>query len=540
MNKKGILVAFMLTCPVAFNVLCAQDLAKQLMEEDVNLLVGFIIVAIIGVLLIASNNRKSIQQMNVENEDAGVLGFMGVNNVPSFIKKGSYTKLKKGFDLNLENGPQQDVHHRNISTYAVQPQNFRGIAPIPKVVVEVGQSVQAGDPLFHDKIIDDVLFTAPVSGEVININRGAKRAISEIVILADKDQRYKSFGTMDLNQASPRELIELIKQSGFGAHINERPYDRLPDFSRQPDAIFVSTFSTAPLSVDYGVALNGRAQDFQTGLAALKLLSPGNVHLGLHASGSTAPSELFTDAKDVHLHWFNGKHPAGNVGIQIHHTRPINPTDKIWTINVQDVATLGYLISKGEYKPVRVISVAGNGLNSSGQYLNTFVGANISEVMRHFDYEDGKVRFISGDVLSGEKKELKQFMNIKDDQISVIPEGNYYEMLGWLNPMSSVPTISKTYPNALFPNVKYNVDTNTHGERRAFVMTGEYEKVLPMDIHLTPLMKAIMARDYERIVGLGIHELSEEDIALCEYVCTSKMPLQQILREGLDWIYEQG
>lgn len=225
------------------------------------------------------------------------------------------------------------------------------------------------------------------------------------------------------------------------------------------------------------------------------------------------------------------------MGIQIHHTAPVTPNTTVWTLGVQGVISLGKIFTEKKYNVARVVTLTGAEL-AEPKYVRTTAGANIGDLLKG-NVANDHVRHISGDVLSGEKKGTENFLNFYDDQVTVVAEGDYYEMFGWLLAARPVPSISKSVPEGAFTDVSYVADTNTHGEKRAFVVTGQYESVLPMDIYPQHLMKAVLTNDYERMEGLGIHELVEEDIAICEYVCTSKQPLQQILRTGLDMMNEQ-
>ncbi len=284
--------------------------------------------------------------------------------------------------------------------------------------------------------------------------------------------------------------------------------------------------------------VKGKGEAFQAGLDVLNKLTHGKVYLGLNANGTAAPSSVFTDAKGVEKRWFHGQHPAGNVGIQIHHICPIHPKDEVWTLGVQEVITLGAIFSERRYNAERIVALTGAELKAP-KYVRTYVGANLAQLLDG-NVANDHVRIISGDVLSGEKKAADSYLNFYDDQITVVEEGDYYDMFGWLLPGKSAPSASRSYPDFLFPGTTYKADTNTHGEKRAFVVTGQYEDVLPMDIYPQHLMKAILTNDYEKMEGLGICELVEEDVALCEFVCTSKQPLQQILRQGHEMMQEQG
>lgn len=459
--------------------------------------------------------------------------------LPSYLEDEEVHILSRGYDILLEGQPKKLLTEAgNVTRYAIQPPNFQGISPIPKVIVEPGTSVQAGDPILFDKKRPDIMYVAPVSGEVIELNRGEKRAIIEVVILADKEVSYKQFNPPDFREGPREEIVSFMLESGAWTLLRQRPYDIVPDENIEPDNIFISTFDSAPLAPDLGFIVQDKGEDFQTGLDVLSSLTKGNVHLSLDARGNKPPNSIFTKAKGVEKHWFRGPHPIGNVGIQIHHIDPIRPEKKVWTVGVQEVIMLGRLFSKGIYDSSRIIAITGEPLEKPA-YVKTYQGANVGELLNADNLKSG-LRYISGDVLSGQQRTANQYLNILDDQITVIREGNYYEMFGWLLPLNERPSVSKTYPNFLFPDMRFIGDTNTHGERRAFVMTGEYEKVLPMEIYVQHLMKAVITNNFERMEGLGILELTEEDVALCEFACTSKMPLQKILREGLEMMREQG
>lgn len=397
--------------------------------------------------------------------------------------------------------------------------------------------MKAGDQLFFDKQMPDVAFVAPVSGEVIEINRGGKRAITEVVILADKAQQFRTFDVPNLATASTADLMAFIKASGAWSLLRQRPFNVVPNPDVAPRDIFISTFDSAPLAPDSAIIIAGQGVAFQQGLDVLAKLTTGKVYLGLDARGDKAPDAAFTDAKNVSKRYFRGKHPIGNVGVQIHHTAPVSGSDVVWTLGVQEVITLGKLFAEGRFDASRTVALTGAELNKP-HYVRTYAGANIGELLKG-NLKNDHVRFISGDVLSGMQKAENSYLNWYDDQVTVIEEGDDYELFGWLVPSGLRPSISNTFPNFLFPNVEFKGNTNTHGEKRAFVVTNDYEQVMPMDIYTQQLMKSITVNDIERMEGLGILELVEEDVALCEFSCVSKQPLQQILREGLDTMREQ-
>lgn len=459
--------------------------------------------------------------------------------LPEYLRDKPMTILRRGHNINLEGEAEQVLDEAvEAKTFAVQPPNFPGLSPIPKVLVEVGDEVKAGDHLFFDKKRPEVLHVAPVSGEVIAVKRGAKRSIIEVVILADKEVKYRELNGFDLENGSREELVSYLLDAGVWPLIRQRPYDIIAEHDTAPRDIFISTFDTAPLAPNLNFIIKGQEEAFQKGLDVLNKLTDGKVYLGLDGRGKEEPAKAFTEAKGVEVHYFHGKHPAGNVGIQIHHIKPISAGDKVWTLGLQEVATIGRVFTEKRYNARRVIALAGAELQQP-RYVRTYLGANIGDLVKD-NLKNGHVRLISGDVLSGSKKTAEGFLDVFDDQVTVVLEGDDYELFGWLIPSLNTPSISPTLPSALFPKMKKRAETNTHGEKRAFVVTGAYESVLPMDIYPQELMKSILVGDFERIEGLGIYELSEEDVALCEFVCVSKQPVQQILRQGLDMMREQS
>ena len=457
------------------------------------------------------------------------------SDTPKKAETKGVIKLSKGFDILLEGAAPKEMKEVKTNTFAIQPTDFRGIFPIPKMLVQVGDVVAAGDPLFFDKDNPSIKYCAPVSGKVTAVNRGAKRSIIEVVIEKGDTMDYKSFKAPDIANTSREELVAFLAESGAWPFFQQRPYNVMADLAVVPANIFVSTFDTAPLAPDLSFVMQGKEEAFAKGIEVLKKLTSGDVHIGLKAG---ADNKVFKGTAGVE-HEFSGKHPAGNVGVQIHHIAPITADKPVWTIGVQEVATIGNLFIKQHFDTSKMVVIAGDQVKQP-TYVNTYIGANLKELLNG-NLTDNKVRIISGDVLSGEGKDAGQFLNFHDDQITVIEEGDYYETFGWLVPSTKRPTASKTYLSNLMGIKKpVKADTNRHGEKRAFVVTGEYEAFLPMDIYPQHLLKNILIGDYEKIEGLGIYELVEEDIALCEFACTSKQPLQHILREGLDFMQDQG
>ncbi len=456
-------------------------------------------------------------------------------SLPSYVKGKKVHILKGGHDIWLTGVPQGKLLDRTVKTYALQPTEFRGMFPIPKVLVQVGDRVKAGQIVYHDREKTEINYAAPVSGEVLAINRGAKRSIVEIVIAADNTIEYLPLNPPSPESCSREELVEFLLSCGAWPLFNQRPYDIIPDKDTVPRDIFISTFNTAPLSCDNNIAVNGNGPAFQQGLDVLTKLTSGQVHLGLNANAKDAPADEFLNAKNVEKHWFHGKHPTGNVGVQIHHVRPLGLRDVVWTLTVQQVIQLGKIFTEKKWVADRVVAVGGSSVHETG-YVRTKTGANIGEL---FGEVDNGARLISGDVLSGSQKLKRNFLNWRDEMATAIPEGTYNEFFGWFIPSVAAPSASRTYANYFFPKKQFDGDTNKHGEKRAFVMTDDYDNMLPMDIHLLHLMKSVVVNDYDGMEGLGLKELSEEDVALAEWRCTSKQPLQQIVRKGLDMLREQ-
>ncbi len=484
--------------------------------------------------------------MHVEAKNAGIVADVSVwptadelniKRLPKEVRDQKYIKLKRGFDIPLAGQAQDIIVEKRPNTVAIQPTNFLGLAPIPKVMVEIGDKVLAGDALMFDKRFPGIKYCAPVSGEVVAINRGDKRAIAEVVILADSEMQYKIHPIPNIEETDRTNLVAFLSESGIWPLLKQRPFNQIPDLNEIPRDIFISTFDSAPLAADLKLIAKGQEEFMQAGIDTLRKLTSGKVHLGLDGK-HIDPSNPFIHLNNVVKTWFKGPHPAGNVGVQIHHTAPIGNTNTVWTIGVQELIILGKLMKNGVYDTSRTIALVGSEVTEP-KYIKTYLGANIGDLVKG-EIKSDNVRIISGNILTGEKKSEKNYLNAFDTTITVIQEGDYYEMFGWLLPIKARPSVSGTFPTSFIPGMTFEGDTNTHGEKRAFVMTGQYEKVLPMDIHVQPLMKSIMSENYEKMEGLGILELVEEDVALCEFTCTSKQPLQNILRSGLNFMQSQA
>jgi Na+-transporting NADH:ubiquinone oxidoreductase subunit A len=446
----------------------------------------------------------------------------------------THIKLKKGLNVKLLGEAERSLPTSHyIHTYAIKPGDFRGIHP--KLLVKEGDAVSAGSPVFHSKSDERIQIPSPVSGKITAIIRGEKRIIEEIHIEATPEQQYIDFGKampVDLNK---EQIMDKLLKSGVWSYIRQRPYSMIANPSDQPKAIFISAFDTAPLAPDYDYILHGKGDKFQAGLDALAKLTEGKLHLNINPELNL--TKVFSNAKNVEITSFSGPHPAGNIGIQIHHLNPINKGDIVWYINPQDVITIGILFTEGKYDAVKIIALAGSEVIHP-RYHKIINGCCISTLVEN-NVTKGNLRYISGNPLTGTKITSSGFLGFYDHQLTVIPEGDHYEFFGWAKPGLNKFSFSRSYFSWLTPWKKYSFDTNLHGGERAYVITGEYEKVLPMDILPMQLIKACIAEDIDGMEKLGIYEVDEEDFALVEFIDTSKTEIQQIIRDGLELIRKE-
>lgn len=446
--------------------------------------------------------------------------------------------IKRGFDIKLKGRAEKNISVSKFSSIvAVKPTDFHLVKP--KLHVKPGESIMAGDCLFHDKNRPELRFTSPVSGEIAEITLGAKRRIEEIRILADKTQtNFKSFQKASPSDLSREKIIEQLIDSGCWNYIRQRPFNLIARPEDTPKAIFVSCFDSSPLAPDLGYIISQEKENFEAGLNVLRILSEDKLHIGLKSASNGEAALTLSSSFEKYIHYVKGPHPAGNVGIQIHHTSPIEKGEVVWHIHPQDIIIIGRLFSEGRYRPERIIAVTGEEIEKP-QYVRAVSGQLISDLLgSSFDLH--KTRIIQGNVLYGSTSSSEDFLSFYTNQLTVIPEGHEPEFLGWLLPGLNKLSLSGTFFSWLMPNKVYSLNTNLHGEERAFVMSGQYDKVLPMDILPVFLLKAILAKDIEKMEALGIYEVSEEDFALCEFVCTSKIDVQKIISEGLELIREEG
>ncbi len=445
-------------------------------------------------------------------------------------------KLRKGFDINLagkaESKISDPLHSR---TYAVKPTDFIGMQR-SKALVAVGDSVKAGTPILADKKNESVNYVAPVSGKIADIKRGEKRKLLEIVILADKEIEYESFknySASDLVKVSKDDLKEQMLTAGVWPNIIMRPYGVVADFNDTPKSIFISAFDSSPLAPDYNIIFKGEGKAFQAGISVLKKFTDGYIHINVNAADEVNP--MFLNADGVQINKFAGKHPVGNVGIQIHHIDPINKGDVAWTVSPAGVVQIGKLFLEGKYDASKIIALTGSEV-STPQYYKTYAGACV-KTFTEGNLKNNHVRYVSGNVLTGESVGENGHLGFYANQITVLPEGDHFQFMGWIAPTTNKLSFHRAFGLLSFLNgskKEYVLDTNTQGEPRAFVQTGAFEKVVPMDILPTHLLKAILAEDFDEMEELGLYEVIEEDFALCEFIDVSKHNVQSIVREGLD------
>jgi len=442
-------------------------------------------------------------------------------------------KIKKGLDIPLKGEAVKVVSAFSVpDIVAIKPADFINV--LPKLIVNPGDHVNAGSPLFYNKLDENIIFTSPVSGIVSEPVRGDKRLILEISVTPDPEIKYEQFGKQNILSIDAEKIRSLLLKSGLWTFIRQRPYDIIPAIDSTPRDIFVSTFDSSPLAPDYQFILKDSIPYFQAGINALAKLTTGKVFLGLDA---TIKDNIFSQIKNVELTYFKGKHPAGNVGVQIHKTKPINKGDTVWYLNPQDIAMIGKFFTDGIYDASRIIALTGPEAKNP-VYCKTIIGSKINEIVEG-QAKQSNIRHISGNVLTGSTIKNDGFLGYYHHQLTMIPEGDYYEFTGWAMPGFKKFSNSRVFFSWLFPGKKYDFDTNYHGGNRPFVMTGQYEKVFPFSIYPVYLIKAILAEDIEKMEALGIYEVSSEDFALCDYVCTSKTEAQQIVHNGLEMLRKE-
>lgn len=439
-------------------------------------------------------------------------------------------KLRKGLDINLEGKAAQEFKAvKETGNYSLVPDDFTGVKP--KVVVKEGEKVLAGGPLFVDKNHPEVKFVSPVSGVVTSVERGERRKVLNIIVKSDAEQQFEEFGKMEPAKMTGEAVKEALLQTGMFAFFRQRPYDVIADPTVAPRAIFVSAFDTAPLAPDFELALKGEEANFQTGLDALAKIA--KTYLSISVKQQSA---ALTQAKNVTITAFDGPHPAGNVSVQINHIAPIVKGETVWTIGAEAVIFIGRLMNTGRVDLTRTVAVTGSEVLKPA-YCKLKVGAQLTEVFNGNVTTGKDLRYISGNPLTGKKVAADGYLGAFHSQLTVIPEGDEtHEMLGWIMPRFKEYSVNRSYFSWLLGKKQYKIDARIKGGERHMIMSGEYDSVFPMDIFPEYLVKAIIAGDIDRMEALGIYEVAPEDFALCEFVCSSKVEVQRVVRAGLDML----
>ncbi|MDA9335518.1 Na(+)-translocating NADH-quinone reductase subunit A [Flavobacteriaceae bacterium] len=444
-------------------------------------------------------------------------------------------RIKKGLDIKLVGEAvltKSDAIKSNF--YSVKPEDFHGLTP--KLLVKAGAKVKAGEPIFYDKSNESIQFVSPVSGEIVEIIRGEKRRILEIKIQADKTQTFLEHQKLEVKSAKAEDIKAKLLATGCWPFIMQRPYDVIANPDNTPKGIFVSAYASAPLAADYDFVLTGKQAELQAAVTALSKLTTGKIHVSI-SKNSHSP---FTNLEDVVTHNVSGPHPSGNVGTLINKIDPVNKGEVVWTITPQDLVIIGELLLTGKFNAERIVALAGSGIKEP-RYLVTKIGSEIATMVYDRGIEkNANVRIISGTVLSGKEIKPDGYLGYYSNVVTVIPEGDDYEFFGWNKPVFDKVSTSRALTFSwLTPNKKFDLNTNTNGEHRAFVLTGSYEEVFPLDIFPLQILKACMYQDLDEMEALGMYEIAPEDFALTEFVCVSKQPHQKIIREGLDLMLKE-
>ncbi len=444
-------------------------------------------------------------------------------------------KIKKGIDIHLVGEAKKEVRKYEPQLFALKPQDFIGV--VPKLHVAEGDEVKVGTVLFHDKKNEGIFFTSPVSGKVKAIVRGEKRVILQVVIESDGKYESIDFGKAEPSKLSRNEVIEKMVQSGTWTMLRQRPYSTIAKTQDEPKCIAVSMFDTAPLAPDNNFIVKDQMAAIKVGVEALAKLTKGMVYLNVNSSETKqALASLNFSAKNVTITEFQGPHPTGNVSTQLNVLSPINKGETVWYTYAQNLIAIGNLFLNGVYDSSRVVAFTGSEVKEP-MYYSTRIGADMSGLYDNISSEN--VRIISGNVLTGTKINGDNFLGYYDSQVTVIPEGDHYQLFGWLAPNFKKFTSTNTMGASLCKKSKKVLDTNLNGGIRPLIMTGNFEKVFPFDIYPMQLIKACIIKDIDQMEELGIYEIDAEDFALCEVIDPSKTAIQQIVRESLEMLRKE-
>lgn len=443
------------------------------------------------------------------------------------------TTIKKGLDIKLVGEAEKTITEVQAKQIAVKPTDFTGV--FPKLLVKEGAKVKAGSPIFYDKYRDNIVFTSPVGGVISEIKRGAKRKLLEIKIEVDNKGDSEDFGSADPNKLNKESVSEKLLKSGLWPLIKQRPFSVIANPDEKPKAIFISGFDNSPLGPDYDFILHGKGEAFQTGLDALSKLTEGTVHLNVHADNSK--TKVLLNSKNVQINQFRGKYPSGMVGPQIAAIDPINKGEVVWVVNPQDVVTIGKLFQTGKIDAEKIVAITGSEILKP-RYIKTTYGANLKQIIED-NLTDVEKRYISGNALTGTQVELDGHLGMYDSQFTVLPEGKESRFIGWLTPNFDIFSYYRSMFSWLNPGKKYKLTTSMNGGERAFVVTGKFEQVFPFDIYPMQLIKAVMAEDIDLMEQLGIYEVEAEDFALMEFISTSKIEIQSIIANGMEFLRKE-
>lgn|SRR5574344_45243 len=444
--------------------------------------------------------------------------------------------LKKGLNIPIKGEAELRVSKAIApGIIAIQPTDFKGF--LPRLLVREGDPVLCGSPVIADKKNADIILTSPVSGTVKEIVRGEKRKLLAVLISADDEIKSVDFGVKDIDKMDAGEVRQAILNSGLWPWIVQRPYGIIANPDLRPRDIFVSAFSTAPLAADYQFCFASQLKALQAGINALTKLTDGSVHVSLCADHANS---IFSKLKNVQFHTFKGRHPAGNVGVQIDNIRPILKEETVWTVSAMGVAAIGKLFTTGKYDLRRRVAVCGP-MAVEPSYIETIPGMPIKEIAGYYGTIAPEIRFVSGDALSGRNIGEAGYLGFFDDQITLIREGVEKELLGWIRPLRYKKfSTDHCYFSWMAPGRRYNMDTNLHGGVRTFMMNDSYySKVLPMDIYPLYLIKACITGDIEKMEQYGIYEVLPEDFATCEFIDPSKNNIQDIIAQGIDLMLKE-
>ena len=446
--------------------------------------------------------------------------------------EGNLIKLSKGLDIHLQGkAEEKKIQLKSNGKYALMPDDFEGVTP--KVVVKEGDKVKAGDALFVNKQFPQVKFASPVSGTVREVVRGERRKVLCIKVDGDAQQEFTDFGKRDVSSLSGEQVINALLEAGLFGYINQLPYAVSTNPETMPKAIFVSALRDKPLAADFEYEVKGQEQDFQTGLTALSKIAKTYLGVGVNSA--------LKGVKDAEVYVFDGKCPAGNVGVQVNHIDPVNKGEVVWTIGDPSVVLfIGRLFNTGKVNLTRTVALCGSEITNPA-YVDMLVGEELSTLLSNSYDASKSVRIINGNVLTGKPTTKEGFLGAHSSEITVIPEGNDAdEMLGWILPRLKQFSVNRSYFSWLCGKKAYALDARVKGGERHMIMSGEYDKVLPMDIYGEYLIKAIITGDIDRQEALGIYEVAPEDFALAEFVDSSKLELQRIVREGLNILRKEN